>query len=84
MDPRQRRLRARAAAYWLHARRDPKETTARARAAFLDRFEHLVDPDAALPPEERARRAMSARKAYFTELAIKSASRRSLKRRQAR
>ena len=37
--PGERQLRARIAAYSLHARRDPKETTAKARAAFLRRFD---------------------------------------------
>jgi len=45
------------AAYSLHAKRDPKETTQAARAAFLTRFEREVDPDGSLPPAERARRA---------------------------
>ncbi|MCB1006990.1 MAG: hypothetical protein KDB35_22595 [Acidimicrobiales bacterium] len=47
--------------------------TAKARSAFLDRFEREVDPDGVLAPAERARRAHHARKAYFTRLAFKSA-----------
>jgi hypothetical protein len=77
-----RRLRARAAAYWLHAKRDSKELTTAAREAFLARFERLVDPDQMLPDAERARRATSARRAYFTQLALKSARRRSAKARK--
>lgn len=46
----------------LHAQRDARETTAPARAAFLARFEHMVDPDGVLPEPERQRRAMAARK----------------------
>jgi hypothetical protein len=46
---------------------------AAARAAMLDRFEREVDPDGTLPLQERARRAESARKAYFTRLALRSA-----------
>jgi hypothetical protein len=39
----------------------------------MDRFERQVDPDGTLKPEERARRAGHARKAYFTRLALRSA-----------
>lgn len=46
---------------------------AAARAALLDRFERQVDPDNTLAPAERARRAESARKAYFGRLALRSA-----------
>jgi hypothetical protein len=53
-------LRARMAAYALHAQiSDPTKHTAPARAAFLSRFEREVDPDGVLDPEERARRAES-------------------------
>jgi hypothetical protein len=51
--------------------------TAPARAAFLARFEAEVDPEGILPPEERARRAEFARKAYFAGMAFKSAKARS-------
>jgi len=40
--------------------------------AFMARFEREVDPDGTLA-EERARRAEAARKAYFAQLAHKSA-----------
>jgi hypothetical protein len=46
---------------------------ARARAAFLARFEHEVDPDRTLPPDERARRAASALRAHMLDLARRSA-----------
>ena len=72
MTPAERSLRARMAAYRMHASHDPKETTAAARAAFLARFEREVDPDGRLAPSERRRRAEAARKAYFTKLAIQS------------
>ncbi len=52
---------------------DPSTRTAPARRALLDRFERQVDPDGVLSPEERARRAGHARKAYFTRLALRSA-----------
>jgi hypothetical protein len=62
----ERSLRARLAAYALHAQHDPRETTANGRAAFLARFDRDVDPEGLLEPDERARRAEQARRAYFT------------------
>jgi hypothetical protein len=59
-------------AYRQHSLHDPRQTTARARFTFLERFEREVDPAGALKPEERARRAAQARRAYFTGLALKS------------
>lgn len=72
-DPVERSLAARLAAHTLHSQVDPTEHTAPARKAFLERFEKEVDPDGILSPDERARRAAHARKAYFTRLALKSA-----------
>ncbi len=57
---------------WAHTP-DRSARTAPAREAFNDRFEREVDPERVLPPEERARRAEHARKAYFTRLALASA-----------
>lgn len=71
LTPAERSLRAKLAAHAAHAQ--GKTNTAPARAAFLDRFDHEVDPEGVLPPAERARRAEHARKAYFTRLALKSA-----------
>ncbi len=62
-------LRGRIGAYRLHATHDPTETTAKARAAFLGRFEKEVDPDGILPEAERMRRADFARRAFFARLA---------------
>ena len=73
MDQRMRALRGRIGAYRLHATHDPRETTRRARAAFLATFEDAVDPDGQLAPEERARRAAALRKAHFARLAFLSA-----------
>lgn len=73
VTPAERSMRARIAAYTLHSRRDPRETTAAARSAFLDRFEREVDPECVLPEAERRRRAEAAKKAYFTKLALRSA-----------
>jgi hypothetical protein len=81
-DNNDRVLRARMAAHLLHAQvTNPSEHTAPARAAFLSRFERQVDPDGILDPQERARRAEHAKKAYFLKLALASAKARSAKRR---
>ncbi len=74
MTPEERSLRARIAAHesWAHTP-DPSARTAAARSKFMDRFEREVDPDGVLKPEERARRAEHARRAYFCRLALKSA-----------
>ncbi len=83
LSPEERAMRGRIGAYVTHSRHDPRETTAKARATFLDQFERQVDPDGVLPEAERLRRAEAARKAYFTRLAYKSAKARKLKKRQA-
>jgi hypothetical protein len=74
LTPAQRRLRAQIAAHasWAHTE-DRAARTAAARQAAHDRFERQVDPEGVLPPGERARRAESARKAYFLSLALRSA-----------
>ena len=59
-------------AYAMHAKHDTEQTTANARKAMFERFEREVDPDGVLAPEERARRAEAARKAYMTGLALRS------------
>jgi hypothetical protein len=46
----------------------------------MDRFERQVDPDGTLPADERAKRAESARKAYFTALALRSSRARAARR----
>jgi hypothetical protein len=53
--------------------RDRSAATARARQAFQDRFEREVDPDGTLSPEDRARRAEHARKAFYLRLSAASA-----------
>ena len=69
----ERSLAARIAAHesWAHTP-DRTARTANGRAALMARFEREVDPCGTLPPDERARRAESARKAYFLRLALKS------------
>lgn len=73
LSPAERTLRARLAAHTKWATHDPVEGTAKARAAFLDRFDREVDPDGVLDPVERARRAEHARKAHMARLALASA-----------
>jgi hypothetical protein len=76
----ERSLRARLAAYAMHAQHDSRQTSANGRAAFLAGFEHDVDPDGLLDPEERHRRAEQARRAYFTRLSLAAAKARAAKR----
>jgi hypothetical protein len=76
----ERSLRARLAAYALHAQRDPRETTANGRAAFLARFDREVDPKGLLEPDERRRRAEQARRAYFARLSLAAVKARQAKR----
>jgi tellurite resistance protein len=76
-------LQARMAAHALHAKvSDEVAHTAPARKVFLSRFEREVDPDGVLEPQERARRAEHAKKAYFLSLAAKSSRARAGKRRK--
>jgi hypothetical protein len=82
LDLAERSLRARLAAYAMHAQRDSRETSAPGRAAFLARFEREVDPDGTLDPAERQRRAAQARSVYFTRLSLASAKARRAKRAQ--
>lgn len=72
VTPTERSLRAKLAAHTLHSRVDASDHTAPARRAFMTRFEDQVDPERRLPPDERARRAEQARRAYFTSLALRS------------
>jgi hypothetical protein len=65
-------LRAKIAANVRWSKDDPVQGTASARKAFLDRFDHEVDPKGLLPEHERVRRAKHARRAYFARLALKS------------
>jgi hypothetical protein len=80
LSPAERSLRARLAAYAMHARHDARRTSANGRAAFLARFEHEVDPHGRLDPEERCRRAEQARRAYFARLSLAAAKARRAKR----
>jgi hypothetical protein len=66
-------MRGRIGAYRLHAMYDARDTTRNARAAFMSRWDREVDPEGKLQPSERERRATAARKAYFVQLAYRSA-----------
>ncbi|MET0423614.1 MAG: hypothetical protein ABW046_07060 [Actinoplanes sp.] len=74
-SPAERTLRARAAAHtrWAH---EPNRTavTEPGRQGLQARFEREVDPGGVLTPAERVKRAESARKAFFADLARKSAA----------
>lgn len=73
LTPEQRSMRARVAAHERWAKTaDRSAATAPAREAAASRFEQQVDPDGILPPLERAARAESAKRAYFTRLALQS------------
>jgi len=79
-------MRGRIGAHVTHARHDPRETTAAARAALLNKFDLEVDPEGVLAPDERARRADQARKAFYARLAYSSAvarSKRAARRRES-
>lgn len=68
-----RSLRARLAVHASWARTtDRSARTAPARKAAMDRFEREVDPDGALDPAERARRAHHAMHAHMTRMALRS------------
>ena len=69
-------LRGRIGAYGLQAMYDSRELTRSARQAFDARFEREVDPNHELADAERLRRAAAARRAYFAQLAYKSALKR--------
>lgn len=58
---------------------DRSAATQAARDAMSRKFEDQVDPDRRLAPDERARRADSARRAHFQRLALKSAQARRAK-----
>jgi hypothetical protein len=79
-SPAERALLARIAAHrsWANTI-DASARTANGRAAAWARFEREVDPEGVLSPEERRRRAGHARKAYFTDLALRSARARAAK-----
>ena len=75
--PEERSLRSRLGAHALHSRYSGSEITRAARRAGpgADAYWlHKVDPDEALEPAERQRRARHAKKQHFLGLALKSAT----------
>jgi hypothetical protein len=72
-SPTERSIAASIAAHVKWAKTDPVEGTSRAREVFLSTFELQADPEGALDPVERARRAEHLRKAHFKRLALRSA-----------
>lgn len=77
----QRQTRSRQASHASWANTDDRtQRTAPGRAGMLRKFEDQVDPDRVLSPAERAKRVESARKAFYTGLALKSAKVRAAKR----
>jgi hypothetical protein len=58
---------------------DRPAATQAARDGMLRKFEDEVDPDRRLLPEERAKRAESARRAFYQRIALKSAQARRAK-----
>lgn len=72
-NPADRSIAGRIAAHSRWAKDDPVAGTASARQAFLAKFERDVDPDGALEPAERRRRAEHARQAHMARLALASA-----------
>ncbi|PXY20300.1 hypothetical protein [Prauserella endophytica] len=77
LTPAQRTLRAQIASHssWANTA-DRAARTAAARKAANDRFERHVDPDGVLPPDIRAERAASARRAHMKSLALRSSTKR--------
>jgi hypothetical protein len=68
-----RSLRGRIGAYTRWANTDDRwKATQPAREGLYAKFEREVDPDGKLSPQERAKRAEYARKAYYQRLALKS------------
>jgi hypothetical protein len=78
LKPERAALIGRVGAHRLHATHDPRETTAKAREAFIAPFEREVDPEGVLPPEERERRAKHAMSAHFAAIGAKKAGKRSV------
>lgn len=60
---------------WAHVD-DRVSATAKARQAFMDRFEREADPEGTLQPDERARRGALLKRAHFARLALKSGRKR--------
>ena len=74
-SPTERRLQRQAAAHASWAKTPNRAARlAPAHAARDARFDKLVDPDGVMNPVDRGKAAASARKAFYTEMARKSAA----------
>jgi hypothetical protein len=73
MTPGERAMRARAAAYAMHAKHGSHKAAFGGQAALLAKFEAQVDPHGRLTPDERRHRAQQLRRAHMTRLALASA-----------
>ena len=72
LSPEERSLRGRLAAQVRWSKEDPRPGALRAHAGLERKFLDEVDPDRVLPAYERARRVESARRAFYTRLALAS------------
>lgn len=70
LSPEERRLRAQLAAHAMHAKHDARAFGRRTQQVLLAKLELEVDPDSALPVEERQRRARQLRKSLLTRIAF--------------
>ncbi len=81
LSPSERMHRAQMAAHTRWAQCDDRTAaTEPARRAAQARWDREVDPDGVLSPQERARRAESAKKAHMARMAFNSAKARRLRR----
>ena len=80
VTPEQRRLRAQIAATARWSRESPVVNARRGQEGLVAKFEREVDPDGTLPPEERARRAASARRSHMLRLSARSSKVRAARR----
>jgi len=76
LTPEQRRIRARIGALTRWSKEDPMPAMTRAREAQMSKWEKQVDPEGALSPDERRRRAESLRRAHMQKLALISSQKR--------
>lgn len=67
-DPADMAARGRIGIYTALAKYGPLAMSAAGRAAFLAKFERLVDPEGLLPPEERAQRAREALREHMRKV----------------
>jgi hypothetical protein len=78
LSPTERRLRGRIGGLRVHALNDSTVIAARARIgqteALNSRLLAEIDPDGSLAPAERDRRLSFARRAYYAQLALRSAT----------